>query len=170
MAHISGSWHTFCGTVVQRELEQPPVVGSAEEAGSGLRDRQDQFQIPSGRPQKERAGTREDARPRGRPQGVGSYNPHPDPESSLGGTPGELAGGGRLRYLLGRLDCGGDDGPEARGQAFPPVNELVDLDMHLLADRRHAISIATSSPDRTARGRRLLPLSFCRSTPRRNRL
>ena len=47
---------------------------------------------------------------------------------------------GRLRYLGERLGRSRDDRPEARGQAFPPVNELVDPDVHLLADRRHAVA------------------------------
>src|SRR5271169_2734000 len=40
-----------------------------------------------------------------------------------------------------------DDRPEARGLALPAVNELVDLDEHLLSDRRHAIARRVEAGD-----------------------
>src|ERR1035438_2650401 len=38
----------------------------------------------------------------------------------------------------GRLSPSRHNGREGHGQAFPPVNELVDLDVHLFAGRRRA--------------------------------
>ena len=69
------------------------------------------------RGRKERAGARKNACPRGSRGWAIAQRP---------ARPG------------GRSGLSRDDGPEGRGQALPPVNELVDPDIHLLGHRRHA--------------------------------
>src|ERR1017187_7805297 len=56
----------------------------------------------------------------------------------------------------GRSARGRDDGREGHGQTFPPINGLVDLDVHLLADRRHAVPGRVDARDigRTLHGAR----------------
>src|ERR1035441_506726 len=75
--------------------------------------------------QKERAGAREDACPPG----------------SRGWTMAQ-----RPARPGGRSSPSRHNGREGHGQVFPPVNELVDLDVHLLAGRRCAV------PDRVQVG------------------
>src|ERR1039458_1307263 len=77
--------------------------------------------------EKGRAGAREDACPRGiRGWAIAQKQPRPG----------------------GRLGCrSGHDGPEAHGPALPPVNELVDLNVHFLGDRGHAIARRVEASD-----------------------
>src|ERR1035438_3189296 len=70
--------------------------------------------------------------------------PGPGPERA--GAPEDTHPPGRRERAIaqpparpgGSLGRSWDDGPEGRGQALPPANELVDPEVHLLGHRRHA--------------------------------